>query len=48
MDILCRRDNGNVSSIETDLVELMRRIKLSIDGRLNEWNSKESSISMWE
>ena len=26
----------------------MRRIKLSIDGILNEWNSKESSISMWE
>ena len=48
MDILCRRDNGNISSIETDLVELIRCIKLSIEGWLNEWNSKESSISIWE
>ena len=36
MDILCRRDNGNMSSIETYLVELIRRIKLSIEGKLNE------------
>ena len=48
MDVLCRRDNGNISSIETYLVELIRRIKLSIEGRLNELNSKESSISFWE
>ena len=36
MDILCRRVNGNISSIETYSVELMSRIKLSIEGRLNE------------
>ena len=46
MDILCKRDNGNISSIETDLVELIRGIKLSIEGRLNELNSKESFISI--
>ena len=49
MDILCKRDNGNISSIETDLVELInslliRRIKLSIEGRLNKLNSKESTM----
>ena len=30
IDIFCRRINGNISSIETYLVELMRRINLSI------------------
>ena len=53
VDILCKRVNGNISSIEADLVELVRRIKLSIERRLNEWNSKyrnseESSISIRE
>ena len=34
--ILCRRVNGNRSSIKTYLVELMIRINLSIEGRLHE------------
>ena len=46
MGMLCWRVNDNIFSIV--LIELIMRIKLSIEGRLDEWNSKESSISIWE
>ena len=46
IDIVCRRINGNISSFETDLVELMSRNIVSIEERLNEWTSKELSINL--
>ena len=46
IDIVCRRVNGNISSFETDLVELMSRNIVSIEERLNEWTCKELSINL--
>ena len=37
---LCNNVNVNISSMDTDLVELMRRIIISIEGGSNKWNSE--------